>query len=64
MVSRKKNPLNTSLRSDTQATDSARNGWTANSAATNALRHRLPVSCRNTKNSNIALAACHSTLTR
>ena len=33
----KNNPLRTSLRSATQATDSTRNGWTANTAATTAL---------------------------
>jgi len=64
MVNMKKNPLNTSLRSETQAIDSARRGWTAKSAATKALRHRLPVFCRKTNNSKTAVAACQITLTR
>ena len=38
----KKNPLNTSLRSATQATDSTRSGWMANTAATKALRQNAP----------------------
>jgi hypothetical protein len=42
-VSRKKNVLNTSFRSATQATDSTCSGWSANSAATIPLRHRAPV---------------------
>ena len=33
-------------------------------AATKALRHKLPVICRITKNSSTALAACQRTLTR
>ena len=40
-VSMKNSPLNTSLRSATHATDSTRNGWIANTAATNALRQEV-----------------------
>ena len=39
----KNRPLSTSLRSATQATDSTRKGWMANTAATMALGHRSPV---------------------
>ena len=36
----KNRPLSTSFRSVTQATDSTRSGWTANSAAASALGHK------------------------
>ena len=52
MVSMKNNPLSTSLRSATQATDSTRNGWMAKTAATNALRQRAPVIWRRTRKSD------------
>ena len=39
-VSMKNNPLRTSFRSVTQATDSTCNGWIANNAAVNALGHK------------------------
>ena len=44
----KNSPLSTSFRSVTQATDSARSGWTANTAATNALGHET--ACHPPKN--------------
>ncbi len=60
----KNTALSTSLRSATHATDSARNGWIANSAATNALRHRNPVIRRSTRKSRITAAVCSRTLVR
>jgi len=62
-VSRKKQPLNTSLRSETQATDSTRNGCQANNAATTALRQNAPVIAFNNRRSSIALAQWSNTLT-
>ena len=64
MASSKKNALNTSLRSDTQATDSARNGCNANIAATKALHQNAPVIRRKAKKSMIAAAACNRTLVK
>ena len=60
----KNNPLNTSLRSDTHATDSTCKGWMANSAATKAPGQNVPVSRRNKRNSSTAFAACRITLVR
>ena len=48
--------LSTSLRSATQATDSTWSGWTAKSAATNALRQRAPVIRARTTNRSAAFA--------
>ena len=44
-----KSALSTSLRSEIHATDSTCSGCSANSAATNALRHRAPVFARSTR---------------
>ena len=64
MDSMKKNALNTSFRSDTQATDSTRKGWMANTAATKALRHSRPGHLPQDQNSSIAVTACNRTLAR
>ena len=50
----KNSPLSTSFRSATQATDSTRNGWMANTAATKALGQRSPVIRRRTRKRRIA----------
>ena len=55
-VNIQKNALNTSLRSAAHATDSTCNGCQANNAATNVLRHIVPVSCLNQRNSSKVLA--------
>jgi len=70
----KKNPLNTSLRSATQATDSTRSGCNANSPATPAHSQSraaglippaaLRVARRSTRNNNTAFAAWSSRLVR
>ncbi len=64
MVSSQKQVLNTSLRSETQATDCTCSGCSANSAATSALRHADPVIRDKTPNSSNALATWRNTLTR
>src|SRR5438045_943739 len=56
--------LNTSLRSAIHATDSTCNGCSANSAATNALRHAMPVIARRTANNSAVFAPWNSTFTR
>jgi hypothetical protein len=58
----KKNPARTSLRSLTQATDSTRNGCTANTAATKAAGARAPVAFASATQNNAAPAACSSAL--
>ena len=50
-------PLKTSFRSATHATDSIRNGCTANSKAAKALGHGRPVIRSSTENNSIAEAA-------
>ena len=60
----KNSPLNTSLRSATQATDSTLRGWIAKTAATQALGQSAPVIRRRARNRTIAAAACKSTLVR
>ena len=50
----KNRPLSRSFRSATQATDSTRNGCTANTAATKALGHKPPVIRQRTRKSRIA----------
>ena len=60
----KKNVLSTSLRSATQATDSTWRGWTANRAATKALRQTAPVMRRSRKKSRSVLARWNSRLVR
>ena len=57
MVRNQKNPLNTSFRSATHATDSTCSGWIAKSAATTALRQGCRVIRVRTANSRQALAA-------
>ena len=54
----------TSLRSETQATDSTWSGCTANSAPTTALRQSEPVARRNQAKSRVALTAWRTTETR
>src|SRR5450432_92401 len=61
---RPKNVLNKSLRSAIHATDSTCSGCTANSAATNALRHALPVMVRRTTNNNAVFAPWSSAFSR
>ncbi len=56
MVSSQKNALNTSLRSEIQATDSTWTGCQANSAATKALGHKAPVMKRSRWSSRSELA--------
>ncbi|MBK7047273.1 MAG: hypothetical protein IPH48_12365 [bacterium] len=63
-ASRKKNPLSTSLRSATHATDSTCNGWIANSAATSAGRQTAPVNRRRSKYSSSVLATCSAMFVR
>ena len=63
-MSMKKTPLKTSLRSVIQATDSARSGWIANTAATKAAGQSRPVICQNTSNNKTAATACNSTLVK
>ena len=58
IVSSQKTVLNTSLRSAIQATDSTCIGWMANNAATNALRHREPVTLSSSENSSSTHARC------
>ena len=60
----KNSPINMSLRSHTQATDSTRNGWMANTAATNALDHNAPLIRRNSRNNSTAFAAWSRILVR
>ena len=56
-ASNAKKVLKTSLRSETQATDSTFNGCQANKAAMNALGHNASVKLNNNMKSNIAFAA-------
>src|SRR5437660_191671 len=63
-VSRKKNALNTSLRSETQATDSTCSGCSANRAATSALRHSAPVIRLRTRNNSRVLVRWNPALAR
>src|SRR5580658_1867514 len=62
MVKKKKNALNTSLRSATHATDSTCKGCHPKSAATAAGRQTAPVMRRKSQKSNTVLAACSSAL--
>ena len=61
-VAKKKNPLRTSLRSESQATDSTRSGCQAKSAAKAALVQRAPVRRRIARKARAALSECRSTL--
>ena len=56
-ASNAKKVLKTSLRSETQATDSTCNGCQANKAAMNALGHKASVKLNSNMKSNAALAA-------
>ena len=60
----KNKPLSTSLRAAIHATASTRVGCHANSAATNALRHREPVIRNSAQNNSAAFAACSKTFTK
>ena len=60
----KKNVLNTSFRSDTQATDSTCRGWRAKRAATKALRQTAPVIRRHRAKSSSVLPTCSATFTK
>jgi len=61
----KNKPLNTSLRSDIQATDSTRSGWIAKTAATNALDQiRGGLILASKRKSNTAFALCNKTFTK
>lgn len=60
----KKRVLRTSFRSATQATDSTWTGWSANSAATKALRHRAPVIMSSSRNRSTVLAMWKATLVK
>ena len=64
IANRPKNVLNTFLRSAIHATDSTFNGCTANSAATNALRHAMPVMARRTTNKSAVFAPWSNAFTR
>ena len=64
MVDTKKSPLKGLFRSPTQATASARKGWMANSKATQALAHRLPVIRRRARKRITAVAACRRTFVK
>ena len=57
-MSIQKSVLSTSFRCDTHATDSTCMGWSAKSAATQALRPTAPVVAMKTAYSRTALAAC------
>ena len=59
----KNSVLRTSLRSETQATDSTCKGCSPKSAATKALRQRAPVIHRSATKSRTVLAACKARLT-
>ena len=59
----KNSVLRTSLRSETQATDSTCKGCSPKSAATKALRQRAPVIRRSAMKSRTVLAACSTRLT-
>ena len=60
----KNNPERTSLRSATQATDSARSGCTAKTRATRAEGQLLRVRASSARKSRAAVSACSTTLVR